>query len=135
MEIAKGSSAAAAYRKVWPSLSQHQPTVWCEASKRKNDPKVSLWIREYRLSGASLGEDGRINHAQHVGRLTELSFEAQAVGNYAAATMAEVNAGKASGLYEPQKPPEEPDKLPDQIRAELAELLGLDEDDLQTADG
>ena len=125
LALAMGKNATQAFLECIPNATNYSQTgLWSEASKLKRSDKVRFWVREYVLAGA---QHGKRTIEQHVGRLTELSLEAQETGNYGAAVNAEVNAGKASGLYvdkvEDVTPRSEPDKLTEILGSKLAGKL------------
>ena len=119
--ICQGRTASDAFRAAFDAENYSQNALWVEASRRKNAPKVRLWIDAYRLAGVSRGAR---TLDQHLDRLTELSVKAELSGNYGAAVNAEHHCGKASGLYVDKVEDVTPART--EIADKLAELLGPD---------
>ena len=94
--ILDGKNATDAYRAAYDVANMATETIWVEASKLRNSPKVSTWIitaRKACLGASKLTLEG---HLQELERLKELAMGA---GNYGAAVQAEQLRGKATGFY------------------------------------
>lgn len=97
VELAKGSTQAAAYRVAFPrSVNWADATVWAHASRLAADDKVRARVAELQQKAAAANE---VTLAQHVAKLAELRDEARAARQFGAAIQAETARGKASGLY------------------------------------
>lgn len=91
----KDDNATKAYREAFNSQAKDS-SIWCEASKLRNSPKMRQWFaaaKIARLGSSALTLDA---HILNLDRLQELAIQN---GNVSAAVQAEQIKGKASGLH------------------------------------
>lgn len=91
-----GKTGADAYRAAYDCTNMANESIWVEASKLRNNPKVALWLARARM--AELGA-AKLTLDSHMQRLESLSVAAETSGNYGAAINAEIARGKAMGHY------------------------------------
>jgi hypothetical protein len=94
--LLQGMTASDAYRKAYDCSGMVNNTLWCEASKLRNDPRVAQWLDAARE--AELGHS-KVTLDQHIRRLDRLETIAVKTGNIGAAVQAEQLIGKALGHY------------------------------------
>ena len=94
-QLLEGKSASDAYRAAYSVENMSNEAIWVEASRVKNDPKVSLW-----LTKAKIGSFTRMTHTVETinERLEHLSHAAEVAGNYGAAVNATQAQAKLYGL-------------------------------------
>jgi hypothetical protein len=94
--ILAGKTASDAYRLAYNTENMLTRTVWAEASRLRNDQKVSAWLavaRKAHLGTAVLTKD---QHMQELERLREIALRS---GNVGAAVQAEQIRGKVAGYH------------------------------------
>ena len=91
-----GKTASDAYRAAFDCRDWLASSIWCEASKLGNSPKVLQWLSAARK--ACLGT-AHITLEQHVRRLDRLAAIAIETGNIGAAVQAESIIGKVAGHH------------------------------------
>lgn len=95
--VAEGKSQSAAYREAYPrSVKWKQDAVHNKASALAADGRVAARINQFRKELAPASRLTLEKHIEELERLKELALQA---GKFDAAITAEVNRGKASGLY------------------------------------
>jgi hypothetical protein len=94
--ILSGLSSSDSYRAAYDCSNSKDATVWCEASKLRNHPKISIWIIEATKAGLAHAGRSREQHIRRLDRLQELSIIS---GNLGAAFQCEQAAGKVAGHY------------------------------------
>lgn len=96
LAIYEGMPQTDAYKAVYANEGTKPTTIWSEASKKANNPKIRPWleyIKLQQLKAASYTID------EHIKELDELRLLSINSGNMGAAVNATVNKGKARGLY------------------------------------
>lgn len=93
-EFLKTSNATDAYRTVYGEPKPN--TAWRNAYKIRHKPHVAEAIAEAQAEALKNGE---VTFEGHIKKLMEIRDEAIADRNWDAAIRAEVNRGKAAGLY------------------------------------
>lgn len=97
IDLARGETGTDAYKKNFPGSKDWKPSsVWCEASKLKNSPKVRQWLSAVLEANF---QRGTLKLEEYVADLQGLAMRAEAAGNYGAAVQAKKTAGQASGLH------------------------------------
>ena len=99
-----GVGQTEAYKRSYPHELQRMGYVdgpapsWLKvaAHRKAKDKAIRAWISAMRQWGQA---SSKCSMAEHMARLMELSEQALAAGNYAAAVNAEIARGKAAGLY------------------------------------
>lgn len=94
--LLSGKNQSDAYREAYDAENMAPASVWSEASKRRNSPKVTQWLDYILENGA---EDLTVTKESHIRELESIKRQALAKDNYGAAVQAEQLKGKASGLY------------------------------------
>lgn len=94
--ILSGKTASDAYRAAYDCSNSSQNTVWCEASKLRNDPSVAQWIAAGRKAHLGTAVLTRDMHLQELERIKELAIES---GNLGAAADCEKTRGKVAGHH------------------------------------
>lgn len=95
-ELLSGKNASDAYRAAYDCSNMLPNTIWCEASKLRNCPKVSQWVSAAKKAHLGASTLSLENHLRELERLKEAALES---GNHGAAIQAEQLRGKASGHY------------------------------------
>lgn len=91
-----GKTASDSYRAAYSCENASDRTIWAEASRLRNCPKVSAWLtaaRQAHLGKATVTLD---EHLRELERLKEIAIS---TGNVGAAVQAEQLRGKAAGHY------------------------------------
>lgn len=94
--VAQGKSHSDAYRGAYKAEKMKPTSINEEASRLMANPAISSRVDEFRKEFAPINRLTLENHIEELNRLKELALEA---GKFEAAITAEVNRGKASGLY------------------------------------
>lgn len=89
-------NASEAYRQAYNTSRMKEETVWRSAKEMLDHPKVAARIQELRAPAI---EKAQVTLEQHLNDLKRLRDMAEADQKWQAAISAEVNRGKASGLY------------------------------------
>lgn len=92
----KKGAGSAAYREAFNAENMSANAIAREASLLLKDPKVAQRIAELREPAA---EEAGMTLKSHLADLKRLRDLAEKDGKFSAAVTAEVNRGKASGLY------------------------------------
>lgn len=92
----KNGSASDAYRAAYSTKKMSDAAIHVEAGRLLKNPKIALRLDELR---APVVEQAQMTLKGHLDRLEHLSVQAEKDGKWDAAITAEVNRGKASGLY------------------------------------
>ena len=92
----EGKGQADAYRISHPDTTATPKSVWELASRVERRPQVQVWLRWGIRQGAI---QAACTMETHLAELSALRDEAKLAGNYGAAVQAELNRGKAAGLY------------------------------------
>lgn len=96
LEYMRTSNASEAYRKAYSTSNMKDATINREAHELLLNRKVTARLAEMRAPAL---EAAQITLAQHLKDLKELRDKAASAEKYGPAIAAEVNRGKASGLY------------------------------------
>lgn len=94
--ILAGKTATDAYRTAFDVGDWLPSSIWCEASKLRNSPKVQQWIEASKIAG--LGSTA-VTYERHINELERLKALSIASGNMGAAVQCEQTIGKAAGLH------------------------------------
>jgi len=94
--IVSGKTATQAYRMAYDCSGSSSNTIWCEASKLRNDPRVAQWVDASKIAG--LGST-KITFERHIAELERLKVLCEKSGNMGAALGCEQTIGKAAGLH------------------------------------
>ncbi len=94
--VAEGKSQSDAYRGAYKAGKMKPTSINEEASRMMANPAISSRVDDLRKEFAPASKLTLENHIKELDRLKELALEA---GKFDAAITAEVNRGKASGLY------------------------------------
>ena len=94
--IIEGKTATEAWMAAYDASNMKKNSIYVEASRALDHPKISLWIARARK--AEMGS-ARRSLAQHIQRLDRLEQIALETGNVGAAVQAEQLIGKAEGHY------------------------------------
>jgi hypothetical protein len=94
--IVTGASAAEAFRMTRDVAHWTPASVWAEASRLRNAPKIVSWIASAMKAGMASTKITIERHVRELERLKELSV---ASGNMGAAVQCEQTIGKAAGLH------------------------------------
>lgn len=90
-------NASEAYRRAYEVSADTKPeTINRSAKEVIDNPKITARLEELR---APVVEEAKVSLALHLSDLKRLRDSAEASENFNAAISAEVNRGKASGLY------------------------------------
>lgn len=92
----KGMSYADAYRAAFDCSKMKPEAIYVEASRLKDNPKVSLRIKKLQDMAAA---EAMVTLAGHLEDLKTLRDMAMEKGQLSAAINAEISRGKACGLY------------------------------------
>lgn len=119
-----GKTASDAYRAAFDTSDWLQSSIWCEASKLSNNPKVLQWLSAARK--AQLGT-AHITLEQHIRRLDRLAAIAVETGNIGAAVQAESIIGKVAGhhIERVQEVPADPADVLKTIAATAPDLAAM----------
>jgi phage terminase small subunit len=94
--VAEGKNQSDAYRGAYRAGRMNAKTINEEACRLIGNPAISARVSEYRKEFAPVSKMTLKQHIEELERLKELAIGA---GKFEAAINAEVNRGKASGLY------------------------------------
>jgi len=89
-------NATEAYRRAYKPTTKNEATLNRTAKGLIDNPKIAARIAELRAPAI---ERAQLTLEEHLRELAQLRELAKAKGDYGAATTAETNRGKASGLY------------------------------------
>lgn len=89
-------NASEAYRRAYDAENTKPDVIAVKASQVMANGKVAVRIAELRAPAA---EQAKVTLVEHLSTLERLRNNAEASENFNAAINAEVNRGKASGLY------------------------------------
>lgn len=125
----ESGNATGAYRSAYNAGGMKPETVNRSAKELLDNPKIAARIAELRKP---VIEKAQLSLEQHLNDLKRLRDLAEASEKYGPAIMAEVNRGKASGLYVDKvkvsgdggKPPVQVQHSFDELRKVLAKKLG-----------
>lgn len=97
--LLSGMSASDAYRQAYDCSGSKDSSVWVEASKLRNNPKITRWLAAATKAGLAIA---RVSVEQHLDKLSELREMCVESGNLGAAVQAEQLRGKVLGYYKEQ---------------------------------
>lgn len=117
-------NASEAYRRAFPNLSHRHNTVWCEASKLKNNSRVRQWISVLKASQMQRLESTR---EQYIADLNADIEQAKVCGNFGAAATLRVAQGKVLGHLIERS--EDVNKTRDQVVSlkYIADTMGIEQ--------
>lgn len=96
IEYIRTGNASEAYRQAYDSSNMSPESINRKAKELMDNGKISARLEELR---APVREKAQITLESHLADLKRLRDRAEEEGKFAAAITAEVNRGKASGLY------------------------------------
>jgi len=94
--ILAGKTAAEAYRSAYDCSNMLNNSIWCAASKLRNNAKVEQWIAQARMAGLGSAVVTFEGHLRELERLREFAMKS---GNVGAAVQAEQLRGKVAGHH------------------------------------
>jgi len=89
-------NATEAYRRAYSTSGMKPPTINVRAKELLDNSKIAVRLEELRAPAI---QRAQLTLEEHLRELAELRELAKQKGDYGAATTAETNRGKASGLY------------------------------------